>query len=517
MSPESPRIDAHVASPPRGEGDLWLALRFPQAWFESRCPDEERLDPPPAALIGGRQEVEAVNAAAAQRGVRPGQTRLAAQSCFHDAAPPGTPALRFLEPDAGAVAGWLGQLAETAVQYTSRVSLPGAEVAPGLLLEIGHSAAAFGGLDRLLEQLLWAFRQQARFVGSALAPHPRVAWALARVAVDGDPPDERPGWSITRHSRQIEAVCHLPLSALDWPADPIARFEEMGVSTLGQLRRLPRDGVAMRAASALLDDLDRLFAERDWSLPAFTPPERFERTIDLWDPAVGVERLLLLSRGLLVALANFLQRRQRVLAAFEVTFVHESDPPTGLVVRAADPDRDERVWMEQLRLRLQSQHDLPPVYRIRVYADRFTRPSAGQRFLFAEMENGEGDERRLWHRLQARLGETALGRLVREPAIEPPRQSRSTDGGLDGRRADATTATIRPERPFWWLEGPAPRSAGVRRWGEVERIRTGWWTPEPETADYRPAELGDGRSVWLRREAPAPAGRAPWEMIGLGG
>ena len=31
----------------------WLALRFPEAWFECRCPEEERHDRPPAVLLGG--------------------------------------------------------------------------------------------------------------------------------------------------------------------------------------------------------------------------------------------------------------------------------------------------------------------------------------------------------------------------------------------------------------------------------------------------------------------------------
>ncbi|MGM0517809.1 MAG: Y-family DNA polymerase [Pseudomonadota bacterium] len=505
------------AVPPAGEGAFWLALRFPEAWFESRCVDGPCPADRPAVLIGGRSEVVAVNTPAARLGLHPGQTRLAAQSRFHDVATPGMPELRFLEPDAHAVSGWLEQLAEQALQYTSRVCLPVAQTAPGLLLEVGHSAAAFGGIDHLLSRLLGEIREQVRCLHSALAPHPRVAWALARVAADAEAANGRPGMVIRDRSRQIEAVCRLPLSALDWPVDQVERFEEMGVSTLGQLRRLPRDGVAMRASSALLDDLDRLFGERDWSLPAFIPPECFEREVDLWDPAMGVERLLLLSRGALVALANFLRRRQRVLAAFEVSFTHESDRPTVLTVRSAETGRDERVWMEQLRLRLQSLHDLPPVHRIRVYADRFTVPSAGQRSLFTGAAEREQDELRLWHRLQARLGEEALARVEAAPAIEPPRQSRTVEIGTRSVDTGVKEAVARPERPFWWLDAPVFRHVEVRRWEEVERIRTGWWSAEPETADYRPATLADGRVVWLCRESDASGGHASWGVIGLGG
>jgi protein ImuB len=502
---------------PSGEGASWLALRFPEAWFESRGMDESCSDDLPAVLIGGRSEVVAVNAPAARFGLRPGQTRLAAQSRFRAEAPAGMPEPRFLEPDRRAVSGWLEQLAEQALQFTSRVCLPEAQTAPGLLLEVGHSAAAFGGLERLLAEALPAFRRQVRCLRSALAPHPRVAWALARVAADAKAAATRPGKVIRECARQAEAVCRLPLSALDWPTDQVARFEEMGVSTLGQLRRLPRDGLAMRASPGLLDDLDRLFGERDWSLPTFVLPECFEREVDLWDPAVGVERLLLLARGPLVALADFLRRRQRVLAAFEVSLVHESDRPTTLTLRSAESGRDERVWMEQLRLRLQSLHDLPPVHRIRVRADRFSASSAGQRSLFTGAAERERDELELRHRLQARLGEQALARVAPAPAIEPPRQTRSVEIGARSVDPGGTETVTRPARPFWWLDAPLFRPVAVRRWGEVERIRTGWWSAEPETADYRPASLADGRVVWLRREPDAPGGNAPWRLIGLGG
>ncbi|WP_372591506.1 Y-family DNA polymerase [Guyparkeria sp.] len=493
------------------EGPLWLALRFPEAWFESRCPEEERLASPPVALLERRPGmpcVKAVNVVAARYGVRPGQTRLAAQSRFRDAASAGTPELRFLEPDETAVARWLEGLGETAMQYTSRVCRPKAEVAPGLLLEIGRSAALFHGLEELLDRVLHEFRSQGLFVRSAMAPHPRIAWALARGSGEQD------GYVRDRR-RQIEAVCHLPLATLDWPADWILRFTEMGLSTLGELRRLPRDGVAMRSSPRLLEDVDRLFAERDWQLPGITPPARFEREIDLWDPAVGVERLLLLSRRLLVELANFLRRRQLALDAFGITLCHESDAPTRLEVRTAEGGRDERIWMEQLRLRLQAFTDLTPVTRIQMQAERFIRPSPGQVALFEEAADRERNEVSLWHRLAARLGDRAVSRVQTSPAVIPSRQScrLAPAGRKAGQKDGAGETGPRPDRPFWWLESPAAVRGRVDRWGETERIQTIWWETVPETADYRPADLADGRSVWLRRELTEER----WMLSGLGG
>lgn len=500
------------ASP--GEEPLWLALRFPEAWFESRCPEEDRFVRPPAALVERRPGVpcvKAVNAAATRCGVRPGQTRLVAQSRFRDASSTGSAELRFLESDEAAVVHWIEGLGDIAMQYTSRVCRPEAEVAPGLLLEIGRSTTLFHGLEGLLERVLREFRSQGLVVRSAVAPHPRVAWALARGGGERDA-------CVRDRRRQIEAVCRLPLTALDWPADWILRFTEMGLSTLGQLRRLPRDGVAMRSSPRLLEDVDRLFAERDWQLPGIMPPLRFEREIGLWDPAVGVERLLLLSRRLLVELASFLRRRQLAVDAFGIMLYHESGPPTPLDVRTAEGGWDERIWMDQLRLRLQAFTELAPVTRIWIRAERFIRPSPGQVALFENAADRERNERSLWHRLTARLGDRAVTRVQPLPAIVPSRQS----GRLaPGQRKTKTHADrggdVRPARPFWWLESLDPVREPIERWGETERIQTNWWEAVPETADYRPADLADGRSVWLRRGLAAEEREGRWRLSGLGG
>ncbi|MCL7743946.1 DNA polymerase Y family protein [Guyparkeria hydrothermalis] len=488
---------------------FWLALRFPEAWFESRCPEEDRRNRPPAVQLldqAGRSRVVAVNRPAADMGIEAGQSLAVARSRHRAAAPADAPPLRCLETDDETVSNWLAQWGEWAGTYTSRVTCPSGGSMPGLLLELGGSAALFGGLEALIRTVMHSLAAHQLTVRAAGAPHPRVAWALAVVADGGRP------WLCDRRD-QLAAISRLPLAALDWPGDWIERFEELGLMRLGDVRRLPRDGLGMRTAPALLEDLDRLFAERDWPLSDLEAPVRYAREVTLWDPASQIDRLLLLARAPLVGLAEFLRRRRLAVASFRVLLGHETGAATDLTLATAEPGRDESLWLEQLRLQLESVGGMPPVTRLRVEADRFVTPSAGQGSLFADDGERDRDERALWHRLRARLGEAAVGRLQRVPGLVPPLCSRSRPVEAAALREVPALSAAASFRPLWWLEGPRRLDAPLRRRAEIERVETAWWSAAEEAADYCAGELAGGRAVCLRRDRQTTF----WELIGFDG
>lgn len=505
----------------------WLALRFPDAWFECRCSEDERRHRPPAVLLAGSGRsgrVAAVNRTATEMGIDIGHSLTEARSRHRAQASTNTAPLRCLTIDRSIVEEWLAEWGEWALTYTSRVSRPppvdaDGEISPGLLLEIGGSAALFGGLEALISRLLEALEPWHLVVQAAGAPHPRVAWALA-AAVENEP------W-LCRSREQLAAVSQLPLALVDWPSKWIGHFAELGLQRLGEVRRLPRDGVGMRTAPLLLTDLDRLFAERDWPLADLVPPSRYTREVSLWDPASQVDRLLLLSRGALVGLSDFLRRRRLAVADFVVWLGHEARQATRLDVATAEPGRDERLWQEQLRLRLESVGRMAPVTRLRVEAERFVTPRPGQGSLFADADERERDEWALVQRLQARLGRQAVSRLRDVPGLIPmhrsrlqplatrqdkPRRIRSFD---DSSVASALAST-EVFRPLWWLDKPRRPDAPVHHHGETERVETGWWATAEESADYCAGELVGGRAVCLRRERAAQdRARDDWQVIGL--
>ena len=500
--------DATIRQSSRDE-TFWLAVRFPEAWFECRCPEDDRQSRPPAVQLAeraGRFRVAAANRAAIGLGIEPGQSLAVARSRHRDGTSADAPALRCLSVDEKAVADWLAQWGEWAGTYTSRVTCPATDAMPGLLLELGGSAALFGGVEALVRMVVESFAAHHLAVRAAGAPHPRAAWALAAVANEKRP-------RLCDRRTQLAAVSGLPLAVLDWPGDWIGRFEELGLERLGDVRRLPRDGLGMRSEPALLVDLDRLFAERDWPLPDLEPPTRYAREVSLWDPAGQVERLLLLARAPLVGLADFLRRRRLVTASFRVSLGQEVGPATDVTIATAAPGRDEGLWLEQLRLRLEAIDGMKPVTWLRVEADHFETPSSGQGSLFADDGERDRDERALWRRLQARLGDARVGRLQRIPGLVPPSCSRLGPIEADRVVEPPSLPSAARFRPLWWLEEAKRLERPLRYRAEIERVETAWWSAAEEAADYCAGELTGGRAVCLRRERRED----DWELIGLDG
>ena len=133
-----------------------------------------------------------------------------------------------------------------ALQFTPRV----VQVEEALLLEISVSQRLWRGPARLLRLLLRAHDR-----GHAVAPHAQggsALLALARlrllymgegVAAQPAVPDGLPLWTLSAARQHLDTL------------------ERVGCRSWGQLRALPRDGVARRFGAPLLQALDQAYGE----------------------------------------------------------------------------------------------------------------------------------------------------------------------------------------------------------------------------------------------------------------
>ncbi|MES2978760.1 MAG: DNA polymerase Y family protein [Pseudomonadota bacterium] len=185
-------------------------------------------------------------------------------------------------------------LAWHALAFTPRVTLEDEAV----LMEISASVRLFGGTGRLLKRL------QAAHAGPDSSPAslrfaqgPTALLALGRLR-SGLP------W---RESSRCEPA-RLPLACLSAAREHLGVLERIGCRSWGDLRRLPRDGLARRFGQPLLDALDRAFGDQPESHSWLSLPEVFEAPLEL--PALvenanalmfGVNRLLMLLKAWLVA------------------------------------------------------------------------------------------------------------------------------------------------------------------------------------------------------------------------
>src|SRR5690606_13139348 len=83
-----------------------------------------------------------------------------------------------------------------------------------------------------------------------------------------------------------------PVTLLACGPEHHATFEDMGLRTLGDLRHLPRSGLARRFGQTLLDELDRAEGRRPDPRTWLTLPEVFDSDLELFARADTTEQVL---------------------------------------------------------------------------------------------------------------------------------------------------------------------------------------------------------------------------------
>ena len=233
-----------------------------------------------------------------------------------------------------------------ALQFTPRVAVEQGAV----LLDVSASLRLWGGLRALLGQLLQPPGLPACTAWARAATAP-VALALLRLKLAGRPRPPR--------------VDDLPLDTLAaaWPALDV--LERTGCRRFGELRALPRAGVARRFGAALLESLDQAYGERPSTYAWSQLPPVFDQNLELPAIATTAAELLWTAQRLLAALHAWLRAGQHGLLALELQWTHDLRRLDGrvlprqgqLTVRTAQPTQD----MAHLRRLLAEHLDKTPL------------------------------------------------------------------------------------------------------------------------------------------------------------
>jgi protein ImuB len=228
----------------------WLCIRVPQLPLDvfSRSGGEQQ--PLAVSHNGRRPSVLLCNPAAHARGVRPGISVSAARALAHD--------LVVQTRDFKAEQAALHALASWGYQFSAQVSLypPCA-----LLLEVEGSFMLFGGWAALLARVCTGLNELGYTTRLASAPTPLAALSLARCNREQH---------IDVPQQLAAALAVLPVSVLDWEQSLIDRLDGMGIRRLGDLLRLPRDGLARRFGPAVSGSHARPLSTSADAVPATT-------------------------------------------------------------------------------------------------------------------------------------------------------------------------------------------------------------------------------------------------------
>ena len=495
---------------------LWIALHLPLLSLESftaTLPLENQQQP--VALIDAHRIVHA-NAAALALGIKPHLKRATALALV--------PQLTLGQADAGRDAQALTSVAHAALAFTPSVTREpwDASSAPhSVLLEVQASLRYFGGPQRLLQGLRDAIAPLGHRVQMASAPTAQGAALLAR----------RASQSKGLHCADLPALTRTLDAAPVWLLGPGREhwdaLDSMGLRTLGDLRRLPRAGLARRFGEALLDELDRALGQRPDPRVWITLPEVFESRLELFARADTTEQVLHGASVLLARLVAWAAARQVQVRRFTLLMQHEprhrsnvqTPPASELEIALAEPSRDAAHLLVLLRERLANLQLVAPTLDLQLHCHDVAHRAAPNTELFPTASSEHEGITRLIERLQARLGPEQIQRLVplqdhrpeRSGELQPADAQMAGTSGLSSRapRVPGPGLAMTTPRPVWLLPTPEPlpeRHARPLLDGRPlqllcgpERIEAGWWDAALAERDYFIAQAADGALVWLYR------------------
>lgn len=451
---------------------------------------------------GREQRIVAASNAARCCGVRPGLRLNEAYAL--------TPALQVQARDPTAEHEALECLAAWSGQFTSCVSPVRPDV---LLLEIGGSRSLYAGIDRLLTEVrlgMVALGYRARL---AVAPTPLGATWLARCGQEV---------KVTDHGSLFSVLAKLPVTCLELEPQVAALLTGLGLKTLLDCLRLPRDGIARRAGPQVLNMLDRAFGRLPDPRAAFVPPERFRARLGFPVPVTTREALLFPLHRLLRELTGFLMARGAGVSAFEIVLQAHRAAPQRMPLTLLAPSRDTAHLIRLARERLERLTLTAPVEEIRLEAEALVPLASQPADLFTGTYSPEEACTKILERLQARLGREAVQSLALHADHRPEHAWRYSAPHLTpaAETVGHSDFVRTVPRPLWLL--PAPVMLEVRGgrpyWGGTlqlasarERLQGGWWDGNEIARDYFIARHADGRRLWIFCELRT----AQWFLHGI--
>ena len=414
--------------------------------------------------------------------------------------------------DGGTALGWW------ALQFTPKV----ARVEDALLLELSASERLWGGRSALLRHIHAADKPVA---GVHFARGASSLIALAQLQL-------LQSQSLPNRARSRTAPDDLPLATLAAARPHLATLERLGCTHWGQLRALPRGGVARRFGAGLLDALDRAYGQAPDSYPWLLLPEQFDATLELGSQVEAAPALLFAARRLFNQLQLWMQARHAGVLALLLGWTMDERRNTAshgeLVLRTAEPSADmahlQRLLAEQLaRITLPA-----PVLYLHLRSLE-TEKLRGESASLLPLEQVSGDSLlQMQERLCARLG---VGQVLQVQALaehRPERMQLWQTLAEETRQGKFAQSDQRVLYPSWLLARPlrlavrdqCPQYSGpLTLLAGPQRLEAAWWDgADCALRDYFLARSEQFGLLWIYRErlsTELAGSESSWYLHGL--
>ncbi len=486
---------------------LWLCIYLPSLPIEALTGRETA-----AAVCEERHGVRRIllaNDSAEAAGVAAGQTVNAALALL--------PALYLADRDTLREAKTLQRLAGWCEKFTSFVCM---EPPSLLLLEIAGSLALFGGIQALRQRIVTELTSQGFQAAVAIAPTPFAATWLSRAGRRV---------CIRDPKNLVSQLGSLSIHYLGWPDAVCASLKGMGVTSVSEVLRLPRQGFAKRFGVKRLLQLDRALGRLPDPRVSYRTPEQFVANHELSEEQSDAGLLLNVCKSLLEKLEKFLRSRQIAVQDITLVFFHLETAATHLSLGCVQPDRAVQHWLDLLQIKFDRIHLPAPVIAVQLSAGRGQTFTAATETLPFNRQKKTQDSSiaHLAERLSARIGDESV-HGVTAVAEHRPQYAWQAHNVLDtvphcqngqicmpDPHAPELLADLRRsnslvlQRPLWILTEPQPlESRRKLPWYQgaltllrgPERLETGWWDDNGIARDYFVAANPAGVRLWVFRD-----------------
>jgi protein ImuB len=378
-------------------------------------------------------------------------------------------------------------------------------------LEVCGSLKLFGGLNKLRTTLRTGLHKRGHAPVMACTPTALASLWAARAGLEPD---------VLALAELPRLLACVPVRHLGWPGSIQKALAQMGVTTLGDCLRLPRQGFARRFGPGRLRELDQGLGRSAEVRRHQVFPVHFRDSLEL--PADTADTGLLLEgfRILGDRLQACLKSRQASVRTLWCHLHHLDGLDTRIPISLRQASADISLFLGILRLRLDA-GALPGVAtRLMLDADLVPGSSGGGTDLLGKPLHPDDGLTGLLERLRARLGRQAVHGLALVPEHRPERAWRPVDDPLAEGALAAGPAGRGPARPPWLLS--APRSLPVLKGHPAfqgllciergpERIETGWWDGADVRRDYYIAINRQGARLWIYQDLRSSA----WYLHGV--
>jgi protein ImuB len=367
-------------------------------------------------------------------------------------------------------------------------------------MEVEASVRLFGGKrtlrDRVVAEAGELGVQQVSWSSTGLAAH-----AQARCGMENG--FKKP---------LAELLDGLPMECLSAVRPHATTLAQIGCRTLGDIRQLPRAGLARRFGKDLRLVMDQAYGHAPEAYEWVVLPDTFASRLELPFRVEHAPAMLQGARRLLVQMCGWLAARHAGTTAFTLRWWHDAmrsrDAGDGgqLRVGTADPTRQLEHLCRLLAEHLSHVQLLAPVGDLELTADEVHSQADTSDSLFPDAtEEGEAPHLVL-ERMAARLGPGCVKRCVvdEDHRLEWMAHWQPASEAMPRQAAPSTDLP----QPTWVLREPLKLAVRNNRpvyQGELQLlagpqcIEGGWWDRDEETGDTRLQV----RDYWLAQSAYA--------------